>query len=285
MIWSLREALLGFRRRPWTHSSWLLALTLCLGCIGWVRAHAEGTNEILQRLDPAGEVWAFLNDKADDTPIKGLLSRLEALPSVRQARLLSEDEVRRRLAGELRDPQAAQEIPDALLPRAIHLIPPTDGQVAPAAITILRATPGVESVDAGARELLRTRARVRQIHLGAHLLSLLLTLTIVILGVALGRLVMSLRREEIAVLRLLGATRNRLIGPLRLTGVVVGVAAGLGGYCMSAALGAWMRQSTDLVVATPAHLAFRLMLLGALTQIAGTGLGMLSEIQKPELEQ
>ena len=96
---------------------------------------------------------------------------------------------------------------------------------------------------------------------------------------------MSLRREEIAVLRLLGATRNRLIGPLLLTGVVVGVAAGLGGYCMSAALGAWMRQSTDLVVATPAHLAFRLMLLGALTQIAGTGLGMLSEIQKPELEQ
>ena len=143
----------------------------------------------------------------------------------------------------------------------------------------------MESVDAGARELLRTRARVRQIHLGAHLLSLLLTLTIVILGVALGRLVMSLRREEIAVLRLLGATRDRLIGPLLLTGIVVGVVAGLGGYCMSAALGHWMRQSTDLVVATPIDLAFRLMLLGALTQIAGTGLGMLSEIQKPELEQ
>jgi hypothetical protein len=27
------------------------------------------------------------------------------------------------------------------------------------------------------------------------------------------------------------------------------------------------------------------MLLGALTQVAGTGLGMLSEIQRPEIEQ
>jgi cell division transport system permease protein len=285
MIWSLREALLGFKRRPWTHSSWLLALTLCLGCIGWVRAHAEGTDEILKRLDPAGEVWAFLSEEADQDAMKNLLVRLESLPSVQSARLLEAKEVRRRLASELRDPQAAQEIPKALLPSAIHLSPPSSGQVAPAAIAILRAAPGVESVDAGARELLRTRARVRQIHLGAHLLSLLLTLTIVILGVALGRLVMSLRREEIAVLRLLGATRDRLIGPLLLTGIVVGLLAGFGGYCMSSALGAWMRDSTDLAVATPFGLALRLMALGALTQVAGTGLGMLTEIQRPELEQ
>ena len=285
MKWMLQEALLGFRRRPWTHSAWLLALTLCLGCIGWVRAHAEGTDEILRRLDPAGEVWAFLSEAADEQPITNLLARLEALPSVQTARLLTTKQVRKRLAGELRDPRAAGEIPSALLPRAIHLTPPSGGQVAPAAITILRAAPGVDSVDAGAREVLRTRARVRQIHLGAHLLSLLLTLTIVILGVALGRLVMSLKREEIAVLRLLGATRDRLVGPLLCTGVAVGLVAGLGGYLMSTGLSAWMASSTDLVVATPLSLALRLMALGALTQVAGTGLGMLSEIQRPELEQ
>jgi cell division transport system permease protein len=285
MSWMLKEALLSFRRRPWTHSAWLLALTLCLGCIGWVRAHAEGTDEILRRLDPAGEVWAFLSEGADDQPITNLLARLEALPTVESARLLTTKQVRHRLAGEFRDPAAAREIPTALLPRAIHLTPPSGGQVAPAAITILRAAPGIESVDAGARELLRTRARVRQIHLGAHLLSLLLTLTIVILGVALGRLVMSLRREEIAVLRLLGATRDRLAGPLLFTGVVVGMVAGFGGYLMSTGLSSWMAASTDLVVATPLSLALRLMALGALTQLAGTGLGMLSEIQRPELEQ
>ena len=96
---------------------------------------------------------------------------------------------------------------------------------------------------------------------------------------------MSLKREEIAVLRLLGATRDRLAGPLLLTGVVGGLIAGIGGYAMSTGLSAWMAASTDLVVATPLSLALRLMTLGALTQVAGTGLGMLSEIQRPELEQ
>ena len=150
--------------------------------------------------------------------------------------------------------------------------------------TILRATPEIETVDAGAREVIRTRARVRQIHFGAHLLSLLLTLTILILGIALGRLVMSLKREEVAVMRLLGATRDRLIGPLLITGTLVGAFAGLGGYAMSIGLGAWMTSATELTVATPLSLALRLMLLGALTQVAGCGLGMLSEIQRPEIE-
>ena len=285
MMWNFKEALLVLRRRPWTHSAWLLALTLCLGSIGWVRAHAAGTQEILQRLEPAGEVWAFLDEQTATEPVEQLMARLEALPSVHRARLLAPKEVRKRLATELRDTEAARAIPDELLPRSIHIVPPEGEQVAPAAITILRATPGVESIDAGARELLATRARVRQIHLGAHLLSLLLTLTVVILGVALGRLVMSLRRDEIAVFRLLGATRDRLILPLLLTGVMVGLVAGLGGYALSVGLSSWMRQATDLVVSTPASLAVRLMLLGALTQVAGTGLGMLSEIQRPEIEQ
>jgi cell division transport system permease protein len=120
--------------------------------------------------------------------------------------------------------------------------------------------------------------------MGAHLLSLLLTLTVLILGIALGRLVMSLRREEIAVLRLLGATRDRLAGPLLFTGVVVGLLAGIGGFAMSYGLSIWMSASTDLAVATPASLGIRLITLGILTQVAGTGLGMLSEIQRSELE-
>lgn len=284
MAWMFHEALLSFKRRPWTHAAWLISLTLCLGCIGWVRAHAEGTSEILQRLEPAGEVWAFMGEGGDDDAMKALLRRLEALPSVGAARILDSEQVRRRLAGELRDPKSARDIPQALLPRAIHIMPPRGGQVAPAAIAILRATPEIETVDAGAREVLRTRARVRQIHFGAHLLSLLLTLTILILGIALGRLVMSLKREEVAVMRLLGATRDRLIGPLLITGTLVGVVAGLGGYAMSIGLGAWMASATELTVATPLSLALRLMLLGGLTQVAGCGLGILSEIQRPEIE-
>ena len=212
------------------------------------------------------------------------MARLRALPSVARAELLSATQVRRRLGGELRDPKAAAEIPEALLPRTIHITPPPQREVSPAAVAILRAAPGIEAIDAGAKDMLRTRTRVRQVHLGAHLLSLLLTLTILLLGIALGRLMMALRRDEIAVLRLLGATRDRLVGPLLTTGIVVGILAGVGGYALSVGLGAWMSAATDLAVATPASLAARLLTLGVLTQVAGCGLGMLSELQRPETE-
>jgi cell division protein FtsX len=285
ITWSAQEALLSFRRRPWIHCGWVISLTLCLGCIGWVRAHAEGTGEVLRRLEPAGEVWAFLDQNADDARLRPLLARLRALPSVAHAELLSPAQVRRRLAAELRDPEAAAEIPEALLPRTVHVTPPTRREVSPAAVAILRAAPGIEAIDAGAKDMLRSRTRMRQIHLGAHLLSLLLTLTILLLGIALGRLMMALRRDEIAVLRLLGATKDRLIGPLLTTGIVVGLLAGAGGYGLSVGLGAWMAAATDLAVATPPSLAVRLLTLGVLTQVAGCGLGMLSELQRSEIDE
>lgn len=288
MSFAWREMLTAFRRRPWLMLGWLAVLSSCLMAMGWIQGFAEGARRAAAQIEPEHQIWAFAVPEAEAKALDDLLRRIGALPSIERVRRLDSNEVRRRIGVELSADPSAVDIPEGLLPRAIE-ITPADRGVSPAALEILRASADIEWVDAGDTQINRARARVRSLDRSAQALSLLLLVTLLLLGLGLGRLAMSLRRDEVAVMRLVGGTHRWIGAPMLLSAVIVGLGAALiaffGCRISMAGLAELTGSGLHLVAPVPAGTQLlRLATVGLLSQSLGVLLGVMAELNRSEMD-
>ncbi|WP_167757818.1 cell division protein FtsX [Deinococcus fonticola] len=245
MNYHLRQALLAMRANFTSTFSTLTTMTITLLVLGAVLLLTLNVNRTLEQLESQVEVAAYLTEQADDA---NLLAQVKQYPQVREAQLLSKEQV---LAEMTRDYPYAKEAADLAgnpFPDTIRMRVGRVEDSRPVASAVQRL-PGVESVEYGAGYVdpaVRTLTAVRTAGYGLVSLLLLGTLFNILNAV---RVAMYARRNEIGVMRLLGATPAFIRMPHLIEGILVGLIASV---IATGALGfAYLELSRRLVQFVP----------------------------------
>ncbi|WP_420596037.1 cell division protein FtsX [Deinococcus sp.] len=223
MFFHFREALLQMRGNFTATFSTLITMTLTLLMLGFVVLLTLNVDRVLSQLESQVEIAAFLTDDADGA---ALTQRVRDQPQVTEVKLIGKAQV---LAEMSRDYPYAQDaaalagnpFPDTLRLRVARV---EDSAAVAARVSKL---PGVDDVEYGAGyvdQTVKTLGTVRGA--GYALVGLLLIGTLFNILSAV-RVAIYARRNEIGVMRLLGATRGFIRAPHLIEGVLLGLLAGL----------------------------------------------------------
>ncbi|WP_291424509.1 ABC transporter permease [Deinococcus sp.] len=221
MMYHLRQALLAMRANFTATFSTLTTMTITLLVLGAVLLLTLNVNRTLEQLEAQVEVAAFLKDDAN---IPALLGQVKLYQGVHDARLVSREQV---LAEMTRDYPYARDaaalagnpFPNTLRMRVERV------QDSRRIANIVQALPGVATVEYGANYVdpaVKTLNAIRTAGYGLVALLLLGTLFNILNAV---RVAMFARRNEIGVMRLLGATPAFIRMPHLIEGVLVGLIA------------------------------------------------------------
>lgn len=220
-MYHLRQALLAMRANLTATLSTLTTMTLTLLTLGGVLLLTLNVNRTLERLESQVEVAAYLSPAAKPDE---LLRTVRAYPQVLEARVVTSEEILKEMTRDYPYTREAAELtgnpfPDTLRMRVGKV---EDSRRVAVAAQVL---PGVESVEYGEDYIdsaVRALTAVRAVGYGMVALLLLGTLFNILNAV---RVAMFARRNEISVMRLLGATRSFIRMPHLIEGMLVGLVA------------------------------------------------------------
>ena len=279
---ALREARRGARRRPLLPLVSFGTLSVCLLLTGMVGLVAWNVGRLSSSWSGGGHMTVYLEDDTSSQRAAQITEAVRHLPGVIAARMVDQKEAHARLRSALGTrAELLDGVEDSFLPASIEV------QLRPGVGALLRAHPafarlsraaGVEEVDLHAETTERLLAARSIIARGAVALALFIALaSLYLVGTSI-RLGVEARRDELAVLRLVGATESFVRAPFLLEGLAIGAlgalvaCAGMWGIYhafaprISAGLGTWLS-------ATP--LSFFPSSVLALGVIGGAVLGLL----------
>ncbi len=227
----LREALTAFRRSPFLVAMSVVAVSLSLFVVGLFALTAYNIRVALEQIEARVEVVAYLAEGTTLEQVRVAEAELRALPEVLELRYISSTEA---LA------VALQELPEFR-----EVLSGVDVNPLPASFEI-RLQPGYRTTEA--IELLAQRALaypfVEDVEFGRDWVAKVMTLqqiaggaTRIIGGAFAGvagiiiatavRIGVFARREEIEIMRLVGATEGFIRGPFLAEGFLAGLVGGL----------------------------------------------------------
>ncbi len=235
MGYSLREALAAFRRTPVLVGLSAAMIALSLFVVGLFGVGAHNIRLVLDQVESRIEVVAYLHDDATPGEVQALQDEIERLPNVRDVIYIS-----RRQALELARSQLSgfetifSELDSNPFPASLE-ISLQPGQRGPDAVHRVARTVGdfpfVEDVRFGQEWLDKVYLLRRVAAASAFIVGgAFAVVAAIIIGAAI-RLAIFARREEIAIMRLVGATGWFIRRPFLLEGLftgVIGSAAALG---------------------------------------------------------
>jgi len=229
--YSLREAIAAFRRTPLLTALSVLAIGLSLFVVGLFTLAAFNVRSAISTIEERVEIVAYLHDGATEAQIAILQEEMASMPEVLGTRYVSRTEA---LAAAVRDLEEFREVFSDLevnpLPASVEVrIQPgyrTTASVERVA-EHLAAYAFVEDVNYG-REWLAKIVSLRRIAAGGTALigGAFAAVAGIIIATAV-RLAVFARREEIAIMRLVGATNGFIQSPFLIEGLVSGLLGGL----------------------------------------------------------
>lgn len=230
MTYALREAVAAFRRAPVLTGLSAAMVGLALFVVGLFGLAAHNLRVALNQLEERVEVVAYLRDDATSREVEVAREELMGLPSVAEVRHISKAEALER----------AREIPefaDAFRNLQVNPLPASlevalrEGErtreAVESVVEMVEAYPFVEEVDFGREwvERLFTLRRVAGVAAGVMGAAFAVVAALII-GTAL-RIAIFARREEIYVMRLVGARDGFIRRPFLLEGAMAGFLGGV----------------------------------------------------------
>lgn len=223
----LRSALLGFTRGAASHSLAIAIIGLSLTALG-----AFGVLVLnLSRLSSAWEqdlsVTAFIKDGVPEHDVEGLRQRAGRMPGAAGATLVTRQMARERLLVAMgQRAQILGGLEDRVIPTALEVeVKPGATREDSARIAAELAKESVvEEVAWGEEELTRLGAVVGILDFAAALLGILIALVTVLVISSTLKLTVMARREEIEILKLVGASDLFVRTPFLLEGAAQGLA-------------------------------------------------------------
>lgn len=231
MPYALREALSAFRRSPLLTLLSVVAVAFSLFVVGLFGLTAHNITRAIDRIEEKVEVVAYLRDDASDEQIRVLQQEVRLIPEVEDVRYVSKTEAlatARREMEEFRDVFTDLEVNPLPASMELRLRP---GSRDPASVERvargLAAYPFVEDVRYG-RDWLAKIVSMRRIAGGAATIigGAFAAVAAIIIATAV-RIAVFARREEISIMRLVGATDGFVRRPFLLEGLVSGLLGGL----------------------------------------------------------
>jgi cell division transport system permease protein len=227
---------------------------------------------------------AFL-DVHDATAAEEIRARVSLHPGISSARLLTPEEALARATRGLGDSgKALQGSAGIKMPWVVEIVPSAFGTDRDALMATIDALPGVDEVMHPGGELSRIEALLSLLHgAGAFLFALICLVVVVVVGNAV-RLTVYARKDEIAILKLVGATDSFVRVPFLLSGIVQGTLGGVLAvvalYVGHASLAAVMKVALSGALGSfswapmPASSSALLVLGGALLGLSGAFLSV-----------
>jgi cell division transport system permease protein len=284
LAYFLREAAVSLRRSWKVSLLAVVTITVSLTVGGGVLLIASTLAERVDEWRRDARVVVYLSGNAEATDRQELLARLEATPWARRVEVVGVDEAAERFRRAF--PSLADLVADGTttLPESVELVPAVQ---APAAsldrwMSEIAAHPAVEAVEDDRRWLGELDALVAVVRGAGLLLGGVLLGAAVFTIASVVRLTAFLYHDEIAVMRLVGATEFYIRGPFYAEGLLQGLVGGIvsaatlaGGFHLLASragdtLAAWAVAGGPVVGWREAGL------IAALGAVAGLGGALLS---------
>jgi cell division transport system permease protein len=223
-----REALRYFTRSKRLNLTALATISLALMGLGLVAALQAGILQATDFLEAKVEVVAFLNEQLPSQDVAAFLARVKQVPQVAAVEYRSQEEALKEFSA---DP-ALKRFVDALgsnpLPASVRVrLTQKTPETVRAFVAWLNELPGVEESTYGGGEADRLLNGLRLTRIAALILTLCLTFAAVIIIGNIINLMVYARREEIAIMRLIGATTWFIRGPFLIWGSALGMLGGL----------------------------------------------------------
>lgn len=229
MNYALREAASAFRRSPLLTTLSAAMIGLSLFIIGLFGIGAHNIRKVLDEIESRVEIIAYLHDGVREDAARLMLAEINAFPEVEEASYVSAAEALERARRE--DPVNFANIEVNPLPASIEvrLLPGNRSpDIVESVADRITGYPFVEDLNYGKEwveriYLLRRIAGATALVVGGAFAAV----AILIIGTAI-RMAIFARRDEIEIMRLVGATNSFIRTPFLLEGLLTGlVGAGL----------------------------------------------------------
>jgi cell division transport system permease protein len=256
------EGCAGLAIAPGQATACVLSLAVAACLVTLAMSFGSLAGSVLERAARQGRLLVYLKDEVSTAAVEDLLGRVRARPDVERVDYLSREQDRARNAALLpRDVVAG--LPADAVPgqQAIEVIFRDAGGRAADVAALAAFARSLEGVDVvaeppiGAERLRSAAAAVRAGRAVLSLASLLLLACTVLFVVGTLTRTMERRREEMAILRLVGATDGFIRAPLFVQGLIQGVAGVVIGAVAGLAVGrlanAWLAGPMGVNLAVP----------------------------------
>ena len=231
MPYSLREAIAAFRRTPMLAALSVIAISLSLFVVGLFALTAFNIRRQIERIEERVEVVAYLRDDANLEQVRIAQLELQGMPEVRRIDYVSRDDALVNAVQEL------EEFREVFTDLEVNPLPASlevrlrPGRRTPAELERVAARLSgyefVEEVSFG-RDWVGKIVSLRQIAAGATAIigGAFAAVAAIIIATAV-RISVFARREEIQIMRLVGATDGFIERPFLFEGLLAGTVGGL----------------------------------------------------------
>jgi cell division transport system permease protein len=275
MPYALREALAAFRRTPLLAALSVVAIAFALFVIGLFGLTAFNIRRAIEKVEEKVEIVAYLTDEATPAQVEMARAEVAALPQVNAVRYVDKTEALATAMAEMEEfKEVFSDLDTNPLPASFE-VSLKAGNRSPVIVERvakrIQAYPFVEDVRYG-RDWLNTIFTLRRIAAGvAMVIGGAFALVAAIVIATAVRITVFARREEIGIMRLVGATDSFVQSPFLLEGLMSGLLGGL--------LAAALTYATYEVLGST---MFRVEWLPSewivLTVLAGTVFGLISSL-------
>jgi len=268
----LREALNVFRRAPALSILSITTIAFSLYVVGLFGLVALNLREALRGVEQRVEVVAYLLRGTPPESIAQASEDIAAFPEVQRVTFVSEDEALTRARAELvefRD--AYRDLTVNPLPASLEIQLKDGSRDAVHAQLVAERLRGIGFIDdvRYGREWVEKLDRLRNIGglVGMSIGLAFAAVAVVIIGVTI-RITVLQRAREIAIMRLVGATRGFIRGPFLLEGALKGLLGGILAVIMCYVSYLLFRNQSELATSGIVFFKTPQMLLGILFGIA-----------------
>lgn len=277
----LKTAWHYIRRSPYQALAAIAIMTLTLFVIAVFVLVAAGSDKILKHFEAKPQVIAFFEDEVSKEEVDSLTLRLLATGKVASAKYISKEEALAIYKEQNKDDPLLLEMVSAeILPASLEISAKEIIYLKEIA-ALLENEAGVEEVDFQ-EDVVRVLQNIVQSlrRVGLVLISFLVLVSFLVVLVIVS-MKASIRRREVKIMKLIGATGWYIRAPFLAEGIIYGLASGFL---------AWGATYTSLLYATPflvsflaevpllpIPLSFMLLLLGGLI-LGGLAIGSLGSL-------
>ncbi|HYJ79131.1 MAG TPA: permease-like cell division protein FtsX [Longimicrobiaceae bacterium] len=267
MPYSLREALTAFRRSPLLAFLSVLLIAFSLFVIGLFGLTAWNIDQAIEKVEEKVEIVAYLDDAATPAQVALAEQEVAALPAVAEVRYVNKIEALATAMGMEEFREVNADLENNPLPASLE-VRLTPGNRTPSAVKgvadRLEAYEFVEEVGYG-RDWLEKIFLIRRIAGGtAIVIGAAFALVAAIIIATAVRIAVFARREEISIMRLVGATDGFVQRPFLLEGVLTGLLGGVLAAGLTYATYRFINDTIFVIEWLPAEWIALVVLIGTL---------------------
>jgi len=223
----LGEALRDLRRAGRVAISAILLITLSLAALGAFWLLSSNMSEAVTQFRERVKLVVYLKREPGDAEASALVDRVRTMPGVGAVRYVGKAEALGTLRQVLgKDAAVADTLPQNPLPASLEITPTEEGATlegARALVTRLTALPETDEVGGGVEWMERFAQGQRLLWLFALGVGAVLAVAAILTVTTATTLVLHARRDEMEIMRLVGAPEHVVRLPLLLQGMMQGL--------------------------------------------------------------